>query len=59
MILPQKRFDTFHNECMAVVVYLKGEGRLIRINAEASEGEVYPDIQRTLTKGLCLDLAKE
>lgn len=49
----KKRFDIFNNICMILVKYLEDEGRLKRINAEASEGEVYADIQRTLMQSLC------
>ena len=56
----RKRFDTFNHTCMTVVKYLEGEGRLKKINAEASEEDVYADIQHTLTESesLCLDLIR-
>ena len=55
----QKRFETFNKTCMLVVKHLEGEGRLKRINAEASEEEVYADIQRIMIESLCLDMIRK
>ena len=51
----QKRFDTFNTTCMDVVRHLEGEGRVQRVNADASEEEVYSDIRRILIDRLHQD----
>ena len=48
----KKRFDTFRNECMAVIQELQNQGRCISINASKSEDEVFADVQASLRDSL-------